>query len=144
MSEDHAGRAPTLVAILVCDLIIRDEQTHNVSVIGIFNTIHASEFPTMHARLHVFISLTDGRGMCEGKLCLVDRETEEVLAETVGQIEFPPDARAVVDMNFEMHNTPFPKPGAYSFDFYVEGELIGSRPFNVVETEMPEEEPEEL
>jgi hypothetical protein len=40
-------------------------------------------------------------------------------------------------MNFELRNTPFPKPGAYAFDFYAEGELIGSRPFMVVKGEMP-------
>ena len=143
MTDADTGRAPTLLAILVCDLIIRDEQTHNVSLIGIFNTIHAIEFPTVHARLHVFVSLTDGRGVCNGKLCLVDRETEAVLAETSGEIEFPPDARSVVDMNFELRNTPFAKPGSYAFDFYVEGQLIGSRPFSVAQGHVPEEPTEE-
>ena len=128
---DQPGRAPTLIAILVCDLIIRDEMTHNVSLIGIFNTIYSGEFPCTHPRMHVFVSLTDGRGSCQGRLCLVDRETDEILAETVGDIEFPPDARSVVDMNFELRQAPIPKPGAYAFDFYVEGELIGSRPFAV-------------
>lgn len=137
MPDDRAGRAPTLVAILICDIVIRDEQTHNVSLIGIFNTIHAPEFPTVHSRMHVFVSLTDGRGVCEGKLCLVDRATENTLAETVGQIEFPPDARSVVDMNFELRNTPFPQAGSYAFDFYVEDELIGSRPFAVTSGPVP-------
>jgi len=142
MSEKSKARVPTLVAILNCDMVIRDEQTHNVSLIGIFNTIHAASFPTVHPRLHVFVSLTDGRGTCQGKLCLVDRETDQVLAENGGQIVFPPDARAVVDMNFELRNIPLPKPGNYAFDFYVEGELIGSRPFAVVKLEKPQQQTE--
>lgn len=141
--KDLAGRAPTLVAILVCDIIIRDEQTHNVSLIGIFNTIHSPSFPCIHPRMHVFVSLTDGRGACTGRLCLVNRESDEVLAEAVGRIEFPPDARSVVDMNFEMRQTPFPKPGSYAFDFYAEGELIGSRPFTVVQAAPPAAPPAE-
>ena len=130
----ESGRAPTLVAILVCDTIIRDELTHNVSLIGIFNTIHAANFPCVHQRMHVFVSLTDGRGACEGRLCVVARETEGLVAEATGRIEFPPDARAVVDMNFELRQVPFEKTGQYSVDFYVEGELIGSRPFSVMES----------
>ena len=132
-----SGRAPTLVAILACDTIIRDELTHNVSLIGIFNTIHAASFPCIHQRMHAFISLTDGRGPCQGRLCLVDRETDNLVAEAAGQLDFPPDARAVVDMNFELRQIPFEKPGQYSVDFFVEGELIGSRPFSVVEGPPP-------
>ena len=143
MEEKQTGHAPTLVAILACDLVIRDEMTHNVSLVGIFNTIQAVEFPTIHARMHVFVSLTDGRGVCDGKLCLVDRETEQICSETQGQIQFPPDGRAVVDMNFELRNIPFEEPGNYAFDFYVQGELIGSRPFVVVQAEAPEDMAEE-
>ena len=141
MTTDRTAGVPTLVAILICDFVIRDERTHNVSLIGIFNTIHAPKFPTVHGRAHVFVSLTDGRGTRQGRLCLVDRETEGILAETLGEIRFPPDGRAVVDMNFELHNIVFPKPGNYAFDFYVEGELIGSRPFAVVKAEVGTDPP---
>lgn len=135
------GRAPALLAILVCETIIRDEQSHNFSLVGVFNTIHAMTFPCIQVRMHVFVSLTDGRGACESRLCVVHRETDRVIAEAHGRLVFPPDARAVVDMNFELRQTPFEQPGQYSVDFYVEDELVGSRPFAVVHTPGPDKPP---
>ena len=43
---------PAIRAMLVCDLLIRDERTHKVSLIGITEHIHAQQFPlTMQALL---------------------------------------------------------------------------------------------
>ena len=122
---------PELLAILVCDDVIRDVRTHKFSLIGLFNRISARRFPSRHARLHVFVSLTNGHGTCEAELRCVLRDEDQPVGGMKGKIEFP-GPLAVVDMNFDIANLTFPKPGRYSFDFYCSGVLLGSRPFDVV------------
>jgi len=127
---------PVLLSILVCDLVLRDEATKKLSLIGLFNRISAAEFPCRHPQIHVFISLTDGHGTSPAELRLVHRRTEETLAALQGQVHFP-SPNAVVEMNFDVHGTMFPEPGQYSFDFFCSGELIGSRPFEVTQLPPP-------
>ena len=129
---------PVLLAILVSDLILRDEATKKLSLIGLFNRITAGSFPCRHPEMCVFVSLTDGHGTCPGQLRLVNRATENALAALEGKVAFP-NPKAVVEMNFYFRGVVFAEPGEYSFDFYCSGELIGSRPFQVVAaTELPQ------
>ena len=122
---------PELVAILVCDQIIRDVQTNKSSLIGLFNRITAENFPSIHPRIHVFVSLTNGHGTGDGELRCVRRDVDETIGGMKGKIKFP-SPLAVVDMNFNIAGIHFPGPGRYSFDFYFNGELLGSRPFEVM------------
>jgi len=133
------GHRPVLLAILVCDTIIRDEATKKLSLIGLFNRISAAKFPCRHPEMHVFVSLTDGHGTCPAELRLIHRATEQALASLQGMMTFP-DPRSVVEMSFPFRGAQFPEPGEYSFDFYTSGELLGSRPFQVVPIEPPRQE----
>ncbi len=131
---------PVLLSILVCDLVLRDEMTQKLSLIGLFNRISSAEFPCRHPQIHVFLSLTDGHGTCPAELRLVHRRTESVLAALEGEVQFP-SPNAVVEMSFDVHGMMFPEPGHYSFDFFCSGELIGSRPFEVTQLPPPSERP---
>ena len=133
--------APELLAIVVCDETIRDERTKKRTLVGLFNRIHSHKFPCVHAKLHVFVSLTNGRGRAQGELRLVSRETNEVISGLRGGIRFP-DPLSVVEMDFALAQVAFPKPGQYSFDFLCDGALIGSRPFQVVQADPPPQPPQ--
>ena len=123
---------PLLLAILVCDEVIRDERTHKETLVGLFNTIHATSFPCVHSHLNVFISLTNGHGTAPSELRLVRRDTGQALSGFKGSVKFP-SPLAVVNVNFDMANAAFPVAGSYSFDFYCHDTLVGSRPFEVVQ-----------
>ncbi len=65
---------PAIRAILVCDLLIRDERTRKVSLIGITEQIDAQRFPwTLHS-LFVWATITDGQGDYRIRLDLVRLE----------------------------------------------------------------------
>jgi hypothetical protein len=130
---------PLLLAILVCDEIIRDERSRKETLVGLFNTIHARAFPCVHSHLNVFVSLTNGHGVAPAELRLVARDTGQTLASLHGSVEFPTPL-AVVHMNFEINNVTFPKAGRYSFDFFCRDELLASRPFEVVGSQEPQKE----
>jgi len=128
--EEEKRPVPKLIAILVCDETIRDQATGKHTLVGLFNRIGVASFPYVHRRLHVFLSLTNGHGDAVGELWLVSRATDEVVVRLGGKMRFP-DPLAVVEMDFCLNNIAFPKPGRYSFDFYCNGEMVGSRPFAV-------------
>lgn len=127
---------PVLLAILICDTIIDDKITNKKSLIGLFNQVAAREVPVRHAGLHLFVSLTDGRGMAEGEIRVVRSDTEAVVANLSGPIEFP-NPMAVVELDFGIHDLLFPVAGEYRFQFYCNGELLGERKFAVVVSPEP-------
>ncbi len=102
--------APTGLAIVICDQIIEDKLTGKKSLIGIFNQIGAQNFPCRHPQLCVFLSLTEGRGQCAARLRIVHDETDHVVAEVNGQIQFP-DIHTVVELNFGLVGLTFPDRG---------------------------------
>ena len=131
---------PQLIAILVCDTIIRDQMTQKHTLVGLFNRIGVKRFPYRHGAMHVFVSLTDGHGEAEGELRLVCLHTNEPVVKIRGKLVFP-NPLAVVEMTFGLFNVAFPRAGRYSFDLYCNGELVGSRPFDVVPQEPPRRPP---
>ncbi len=121
---------PTLLAIIVCDAIYRDPTTQKCSLLGLFNSISARQFPCTHERLNIYISLTDGRGKAKGEIRLVHQHTNKTVFQLQGEIVFP-DPLSTTELAFEINRLPLPEPGPYTFDFYCNEALVGSRPFVV-------------
>lgn len=125
---------PDLLSINVCDQVIREEKTHKTSLIGMFNNITATKFPCSHPCLHVHVAVTSGNGNQAARLCFVNNDSNQVVMELKGPIQFP-NRTAIVEMNFEIKNLPLKAPGLYHFELWVGEMLIGQRHFNVKKTE---------
>ena len=132
--------APTGVAIVICDQIIEDKLTGKKSLIGIFNQIATQNFPCRHPQVCVFVSLTEGRGQCAARLRIVHDESDHVVAEVNGNIQFP-DVHMVVELNFNMVGLVFPNPGMYSIEFYCDDAIILERRFTVSHVKPPQGPP---
>ncbi|MBI4613226.1 MAG: hypothetical protein HY720_06405 [Planctomycetes bacterium] len=124
---------PELLAIMVCETVIRDERSKNISLIGTFNAILAPSFPCRHDRLHVYVSITNGRGAYNGEIRLTHYgEQMETLLKAEGNLQMD-DPNDIYDLDFEFRGVVFPRPGKYTFEFAANGRMIGSRPFLVKE-----------
>jgi len=123
--------APVVLSIVICDIVIRDTETGKPTLVGIFNRISAQTFPAIHPVLHVFVSLTDGRGEGRAMLELIEEATQETVNRLEVPVRFPPDPTEVADLNFRVANISFPRPGSYRFEFIWAGDIIGSRRFKV-------------
>jgi hypothetical protein len=132
--------APTGVAIVICDQIIEDKLTGKKSLIGIFNQIAAQNFPCRHPQVCVFVSLTEGRGQCAARLRIVHDESDHVVAEVNGNIQFS-DVHTVVELNFSLVGLVFPNPGMYSIEFYCDDAIILERRFTVSHVKPPQGPP---
>lgn len=120
---------PVLLAMIICDQLIREEGTKKISLLGLFNRVGAKTFPCVHSRLHIFVAVTDYMGTADCELKFSDNSGKEIV-KLAGQFNFP-NKLAVIEMNFRMDNLPLPKAGAYHFDFIIDREIIGHRKFRV-------------
>lgn len=131
---------PTGLAIVICDQIIEDKQTHKKSLIGIFNQIAAPQFPCRHPRLAVFVSLTEGRGASQARLRIAHEETGQTVAELTGQLQFA-DVHTVAELTFDLVGLTFPQPGLYAIEFYCDDALILERRFTLLQVNPPKGPP---
>lgn len=132
MSADYIK--PTVLALVVCDEVIEDLTTRKKSLIGLFNNIHAQNFPSIHTQLVVFIAMT-GQGVAPIRLELVHAEdvTEEskpILRLEQAEFRFK-DPNTIVDLVFKFNGVPFPRPGLYHFRVMSGNELLSERDFRV-------------
>jgi hypothetical protein len=132
---------PIGLAIVICDQIIEDKLTNKKSLIGIFNQIATQSFPCRHPQASVFVALTDGRGQCAARLRIVHDESNHVVAEVNGTIQFP-DAHTVVELNFGFFaGLVFPEPGVYAIEFYCDDALVLERRFHLIHIKPPQGPP---
>lgn len=121
---------PSVMSINICDLIIRDELTKKVSLIGLFNTIRANSFPCKHPQLHIHITLTNGHGSYQAEVRFVNSESSKPIAGMRGELVFKSPLQ-IVEMNLFWQRLNFEKPGDYLVEILCDGELIGTRKFIV-------------
>lgn len=121
-------RQPEVLAMILCDQVIRDQITGKMSIIGSFSEIKASEFPTAHKTMAVYVALTEGEGDYEGCLRFSVEDTDETLVSIAGplQLSQPLD---VAELHFSIAVLPLPQPGKYRFDFFCDNVLLKSRWF---------------
>jgi hypothetical protein len=86
-------------------------------------------FPLMHRELCVFLALTAGRGVGEGKIVCISEDTGERIFETrTRSIPFGNDPLEVIGVPFRIRGCTFPQPGRYSIQFWYNGLMLEERP----------------
>jgi len=122
---------PILNAMLVCDEATRDERTGKVTLRGIFEQIGAPGFPARHKSLSVYVKMIDAEGKYPLRFSIVHLETGTVVG--VVEQEFVAKSRTgSVELTFNLHDLPFPKPGTYEFQLHVNQRYLGSKTVSVV------------
>ncbi|MHC5056194.1 MAG: DUF6941 family protein [Planctomycetota bacterium] len=91
---------PKHLAMLLCDYLVLDAETHNKSLIGIFNRVNASKFPVRHDRMHVFVALTDGHGEYGASLRIKSSAGKQLLSLD-GKVDMR-DPLGVAEINFNI------------------------------------------
>ena len=125
---------PILLALILCDSIIREAQTNKLSLIGTFNNVFAASFPCTHPNISVYIAITKGRGRIACKLRMTSLTDDRMIFELPGQIEFGGPI-TVGELAFQLQQIRFETPGVYAVEFWAGGDLLGSRKLNVQKLE---------
>ncbi len=130
---------PLLLAVLVCDQIIRDAETGKASIIGAFENINAPKYPARHPWLAFFCQLTNGRGKIRISVRLVNVEKDdEVIFEGAADCQFR-DVREIANLIFNIGGIVFPQPGEYRFQILAGTEFLGERRIICSQMKLPSE-----
>jgi hypothetical protein len=131
---------PICQALIVCDQLITDAATGKKTLVGIFNSLGAMQYPCVHPKFCVYVALTDGRGEYGAELRLINEGNQNPIVKAQGKINFP-SPMDMLELNFEFVNVTFPEPGPHTIELYCDDELLTERRFTVVKIEQQQKPP---
>jgi hypothetical protein len=127
---------PILLALVLCDTIIREAGTNKLSLIGTFNGVFSNTFPCTHPSLSVYLAITEGRGKVPCILRMTSLDENKTIFELPGQIEFG-GPTSVGELVFQLQSVRFETPGVYAIEFWANGDLLGSRKVSAQKMDKP-------
>ena len=112
-----------------------------LNIIGSFNTIEASQFPTQRPNMYLAARVAAGSGEYEAehaiKVQLFDEDDNE-LGKVEGKLSFPKPASghiSEVQIVISIREPRFDKMGLYEFRLLINDHLLGTIPLNLVQLE---------
>jgi hypothetical protein len=125
---------PVCVSITLSDLVIREQGTGKLSLIGTFTHFNADEFP-FSAPPFCITSLITNVGAAAFPLNvevrIEDSDGGEALSGAGGQVGLRTNASHqpddVVELPIQIAGCPFPRPGSFRITVWVDDEQIGFR-----------------
>ena len=125
---------PVVSALLLCDLVIREEGTHKASLIGIVRSINVRRFPANMGERWVYAMLTEGRGDYRLRFDLVRLDDLAVVSELARLDVRMFDRNAVSELRFKLGTVYVERPGLYELQLLADDRLVGTRSFNVIQS----------
>lgn len=116
---------PSLVALLVCDVAVRDPHSGKSSLLGIFDRIISSEFPA-HRQMGVYAKFTDALGAYKFRLRFMEDESDREIASSPELPLDVPDRRQSFEVLLPTPLLELSRPGRYRFDILMNGVFLGS------------------
>ena len=100
---------------------------------GVFNQINAFDFPAVHAMCAIAVEISTTEGEHEMQFSLKDSSGADVMPPTppLKAVAMPP--LGLIDAVVNLQNMRFEKPGIYSFEVKLDGQVLGARDFIVNE-----------
>jgi hypothetical protein len=150
--EDREHNLEVHIAALVNE--VRASKSGNIDLLGIFNTIGATGFPTQIPEMTVLVRVhysqsESSSAPIETKFRFANEDG--VLHEFRFEAWFPPPQTgvwAISDNSITLHNFPIEGAGEYAFEFWMKGHRLCTMPLTVVhvrpDQSFPEGEPRAL
>jgi hypothetical protein len=126
-----SSRKPKSNALLICERVIREAETGQISLIGIFEAASVAEVPLVMPSLFVYGKMTDALGQYIFKLELVRRDDELVLGEAVLPPAVFTDPMGHNEVIFQIHGARFEQAGFYDFRLWANDMFVESKAFEV-------------
>ena len=123
---------PILKAMLLCDQTIVEEGTHKRTLIGLFDRIKGSNFPTMHPSMSVYVQFREIEGIFDFVLELVDLSEGRSMNRAVVKEFRVQEKSRDCELVFNLMSVKFEHPGEYEFRIYVNDTIFGQKSFKVL------------
>ena len=121
---------PSLNFTLVCD-DVRQEVGGKISLMGLFENIHASHFRAIHPKLVVLNEWAEGRGEFDALLRIISPDKKTIIRQAQTRLRLADVRYKQRDISVHM-NIEFREPGTYWIENYVDGVMVASMPLPVV------------
>lgn len=105
--EADMSQIPTVIGLLLCEQVVVEERTHNVTLVNCFTQLNQAMDPSERQRFAVFAALTDGLGDIELKLVVQRLDTQEEIYHALRTLRFA-DRLQEVRYLFRVTNCSFP------------------------------------
>ncbi len=114
---------PSVLAMLLCDQVIVDEQSKKKSLIGVFDRLNALSYPAP-LNCAVYAKLADAEGQYTFKIRIVNLKDERLLTEI--QMQGNVQSRSEpVEVAAYLMGIPIPEPGKYEVQWYADNVYLG-------------------
>ncbi len=111
------------------------DETNRFDVYGILTRINSNldpPFPLLFPRICVVLILVEGRGSAEVWIrCIEEASGNPVFMTPRRRIEFDSDPLKIRGVTFRIDECPFPAPGIYSLQFWVNDKMVEERPLQL-------------
>jgi hypothetical protein len=125
---------PLAIGLMVCEQVIVEEKTRNVTLVNCFRRLHLRQFPSSPQRLAIHAILTDGLGVGTIRLLVVRLDTlEDVFTHDI-EANFS-DPLQEIRVLFRPASLSFPEAGRYEISLLADGQSMAHRVIEVLAAE---------
>jgi len=119
---------PQCRAIVLCDVIYRDEVTKKLILVGTFHVINTLALPCTHPGMALYLTLNEGNGEYDFRIVFEHVETGQKILETRGPLRFE-NPNQLIEVNAPFAGISFVNSGRYDIQAWVDDHLIGQTSF---------------
>ena len=123
---------PILKAMLLCDQTLIEEGTHKRSLIGLFDRIKVSQFPSTHPSMSVYVQFREIEGSFSFSLELYDLTEGKIMNRSVIKDFKVENKSRDCEMVFNLLSVRFEHPGEYEFRIFLNEFVFGQKSFSVL------------
>jgi hypothetical protein len=118
---------PIARGLAVCENVIVEERTHNLTLVNCFTMKRAAAFPA-NIRFVALAFLSDGDGEVELTISVQRLDTLDIVYTSSHSVR---SANRMQEVRFflRIENCPFPVPGNYQVNLLANGELLAQQRF---------------
>ena len=123
---------PILKAMLLCDQTLVEEGSHKRTLIGLFDRIKATKFPTVHPAMSIYVQFREIEGAFDFMLELYDLMENKSMNKAVIKQHQVQDRSRDCELVFNLMSVKFEHEGDYEFRIYVNDTVFGQKSFSVL------------
>ncbi len=118
--------------MLLCDQTLVEEGSHKRTLIGLFDRIKASQFPSTHPAMSVYVQFREIEGTFSFALELYDLSEAKIMNRSVIKDFVVQNKSRDCELVFNLLSVRFEHPGEYEFRIYVNDLVFGQKSFSVL------------
>ena len=128
------NQKPVAVGLLLCEQVIVEEKTRNVTPVNCFSRLMVERVPSEPVAFVLFATLTDGLGEMSLGVTIERLDTLNRIYQRFLTMRFT-DPLQEVRYILRVRNSSFPRFGAYQVCLLMDNELLALKKFHVLARE---------